>query len=492
MTLLGFGAPPAGAGPVCVGDCNADATVAINELIVGVNIALGSQAVTACEAFACQGDGTVPINCLIQGVNSALNGCAGEPTVPLTGSCAEPGSASNGLAPCEVGTPITVFRCDERSECLHQQGLTVLAATTVASGGNWSVQIPMADASATLVVQADITPTIAYRTLVFGVTDGARRAGLTGGATGAPADITPATEAAVELLDSEGFENFSDSAAQQVMDAVAEATADLSFDGLTPEAAAALALNTASADPTVMTVLQTARNTPTPTVASASTPTNTPPNATPTTTPIRFVDNGDGTITDHQTGLTWEKKDFSGGLHDVRVRVLWAGRCLNTTDYCQPDDPAEVTCNAATSGAFGCGHCTGTACILSAGQFGSTIWGWHNMLNATNFAGHNDWRIPTVAESGGMAELETLVDLTIRGCRNFQENACIAPPFNTGCPESGCAVTTCSCTEANGYWSATTHAEAGHVAWGVNFLDGTLGFQAKEATFRVRAVRGGS
>lgn len=30
----------------------------------------------------------------------------------------------------------------------------------------------------------------------------------------------------------------------------------------------------------------------------------------------RFVDNGDGTITDTETHLIWEKKDDGGGLHD--------------------------------------------------------------------------------------------------------------------------------------------------------------------------------
>jgi hypothetical protein len=59
----------------CVGDCNGDGMVAINELIIGVNIALGSQPVTACESFDVNGDGMVTINELIQGVNNALNGC---------------------------------------------------------------------------------------------------------------------------------------------------------------------------------------------------------------------------------------------------------------------------------------------------------------------------------------------------------------------------------------------------------------------------------
>ena len=72
-----FAASSASAGEtVCVGDCNGDGTVAINELITGVNIALGSAALDACPAFDGSGDGTVAINELIAAVNAALAGCA--------------------------------------------------------------------------------------------------------------------------------------------------------------------------------------------------------------------------------------------------------------------------------------------------------------------------------------------------------------------------------------------------------------------------------
>src|SRR5512143_820979 len=64
----------------CVGDCNGDGMVAINELILGVNIALGNAQVSACPSFACTGGDTVPINCLIQGVNNALGMCPSGPT----------------------------------------------------------------------------------------------------------------------------------------------------------------------------------------------------------------------------------------------------------------------------------------------------------------------------------------------------------------------------------------------------------------------------
>jgi len=60
----------------CSGDCNNDGTVAINELIIGVNIALGSTPASQCPAFDANGDGQVVISELISAVNAALNGCS--------------------------------------------------------------------------------------------------------------------------------------------------------------------------------------------------------------------------------------------------------------------------------------------------------------------------------------------------------------------------------------------------------------------------------
>jgi hypothetical protein len=59
----------------CPGDCDGDASVAINELITGVNIALGGAALDTCPAFDTDDDGAVAINELIAAVNAALAGC---------------------------------------------------------------------------------------------------------------------------------------------------------------------------------------------------------------------------------------------------------------------------------------------------------------------------------------------------------------------------------------------------------------------------------
>jgi len=49
--------------------------VTVNELIRGVNIALGNADISTCPAFDRNGDGMVSINELIAAVNAALDGC---------------------------------------------------------------------------------------------------------------------------------------------------------------------------------------------------------------------------------------------------------------------------------------------------------------------------------------------------------------------------------------------------------------------------------
>ena len=77
-TLNTIGKPPAGS----VGDCNDDGDVTIDELIKGVNIALGAFPVTTCAAFDANGDDSVTIDELIAAVNNALGGSpSATPTV---------------------------------------------------------------------------------------------------------------------------------------------------------------------------------------------------------------------------------------------------------------------------------------------------------------------------------------------------------------------------------------------------------------------------
>jgi len=79
--------PPPRLFAACVGDCNADGMVTVDELLQGVNIALGNAPATGCTAVDVNGDGEVTINELLAAVNAALNGCPPNhaPEVPCFG-----------------------------------------------------------------------------------------------------------------------------------------------------------------------------------------------------------------------------------------------------------------------------------------------------------------------------------------------------------------------------------------------------------------------
>ncbi len=89
----------AGARPVqaqsCVADCDGDGTVAINEIISGVNILLGLAPLSQCSAADCNGNGVVSVNCLVQAVTATLEGCT--PAVP-TPEVEGPVTGGNGQA----------------------------------------------------------------------------------------------------------------------------------------------------------------------------------------------------------------------------------------------------------------------------------------------------------------------------------------------------------------------------------------------------------
>lgn len=230
------------------------------------------------------------------------------------------------------------------------------------------------------------------------------------------------------------------------------------------------------------------------TTTSMATPTDTVTlTASPTPPLPRFVDNGDGTVSDTQTGLMWEKKDQGGGLHDENVAFSWAADC-SAVNFCQPDAAAAAACTAATNFAAGCAQCTGSQTCDTGGV--RTIWQWLNDLNAGKFAGHSDWRIPTVGKNGSQPELETILDsmFPVAGCNAPPYPPCVWSIFDTAC-RAGCTVTDCSCTRSYPYWSATTFASGEYLpgAWYVNFSDRDVEFAEAGLLDRVfvRAVRGG-
>ncbi len=62
-------------GGVCVGDCNGRGEVTVDEIIKGVNIAIGNAPLDTCPQFDADASGEVTITELIIAVNNALNGC---------------------------------------------------------------------------------------------------------------------------------------------------------------------------------------------------------------------------------------------------------------------------------------------------------------------------------------------------------------------------------------------------------------------------------
>ncbi len=62
-------------GPMCAGDCNGDGHVSIDELLVAVNMALGTDQTPPCAALS-PGGTAVTITEVMAAVNAALNGCS--------------------------------------------------------------------------------------------------------------------------------------------------------------------------------------------------------------------------------------------------------------------------------------------------------------------------------------------------------------------------------------------------------------------------------
>ena len=178
----------------------------------------------------------------------------------------------------------------------------------------------------------------------------------------------------------------------------------------------------------------------------------------------RFVDNGDGTVTDNQTGLQWEKKENPGGPydpatagpHDVRNHYHW----------CAGQAVVGYVCDNGTGAPDG-------------SAFTDFLWklngGTSSDGSATSgcFANHCDWRLPTIEE------LQTILLATYPN--PCGANPCTDPIFGPVGPST-----------PRFYWSATALTGNPLNAWGVLFANGAVGEGEKNGVAYVRAVRGGS
>jgi hypothetical protein len=144
-----------------------------------------------------------------------------------------------------------------------------------------------------------------------------------------------------------------------------------------------------------------------------------------------LVDHGNGTITDRRTGLTWEKLTDDGTIHDKDQLYTWSDAV--------------------------------SARIV--------------LFNAANFGGYNDWRLPNVNELQSLADYGSAAPA-------------VAAPFDDACTPS-CATSSCSCTAADRYWTASSRIDSPGDAWTVSFAAGEVGAAAKSLNLHARAVRGG-
>ncbi len=197
----------------------------------------------------------------------------------------------------------------------------------------------------------------------------------------------------------------------------------------------------------------------------------------------RYVDNGDGTITDRQECLVWEKKDDAGGIHDKDDGYQWS-----STGSAMDGGAFTVflpLLNGDSTACVGAGN--PDPCCTAAG-----------MGTCAPFAGHSDWRLPSSAgccgfPTGEPAELESIVDTGAAGCGVTPFPPCVDAAFNTSCA-TGCSATAtpCSCTASSVYWSSSTSASNPNSAWGVFFGSGYVDSLNETGDYYVRAVRGGS
>lgn len=141
-----------------------------------------------------------------------------------------------------------------------------------------------------------------------------------------------------------------------------------------------------------------------------------------------FTDNNDGTVTDTETGLMWDKCSWD---------QTWTGPL--------PDD--TNTCEYAAS------------TYQWAAALGLAV-----IANGDNHRDYNDWRLPN------KNELESLVDIT-------RSSPAIDPAF----PD----------TPNWFYWSSTTYAPVPAYAWYVDFFNGLTVANALGSGSHVRLVRSG-
>jgi hypothetical protein len=108
LILMAFLSPPETCAQECPGDCDGDATVTVDELVIGVTIALGNQPSEACDPFDADGNGVVTVEEVVRAVANTLFGCEEhiDPTVtPTSGPSETPTSPERSATETSPSTP---------------------------------------------------------------------------------------------------------------------------------------------------------------------------------------------------------------------------------------------------------------------------------------------------------------------------------------------------------------------------------------------------
>lgn len=158
----------------------------------------------------------------------------------------------------------------------------------------------------------------------------------------------------------------------------------------------------------------------------------------------RFIDNGNGTITDRMTKLTWLKN----------------ANCLGTASR-----PFDENDGSANDGAVFWQTALVFANTLASGDCG-----------LTDASAEGDWRLPNVRELQSLADYGYFVPARSNINGDGQAGDPDDPFENF----------------ENAYWSSTTNAVSPALAWSVYFSTGSVGLGNKRvSTWNVIAVRGG-
>jgi hypothetical protein len=73
--VLAVGSAHAGFDDFCPGDCDGDGSIAVNELLIAVDVALGTQQLTVCREADLNGDRRVTIDEVIALILTASSAC---------------------------------------------------------------------------------------------------------------------------------------------------------------------------------------------------------------------------------------------------------------------------------------------------------------------------------------------------------------------------------------------------------------------------------